>query len=99
MMLGGGLMMGIGLLMLLAVIGIPVLLVVALAGGTAGFLNRRSQPPVFYKQPVNMNANPVVQPDQSTGGSSRSCSHCGAALQADWSHCPQCGAPVSQTGE
>lgn len=22
------------------------------------------------------------------------CSHCGAGLQADWTHCPQCGAPV-----
>jgi predicted amidophosphoribosyltransferase len=30
---------------------------------------------------------------QSTANS-RSCSHCGAALQAGWSHCPQCGAPV-----
>lgn len=25
---------------------------------------------------------------------SAACSHCGAALQPGWSHCPQCGAAV-----
>jgi len=24
----------------------------------------------------------------------RVCSHCGAGLQEDWTHCPQCGAPI-----
>ena len=24
----------------------------------------------------------------------RYCSHCGAGLQSDWSHCPKCGAPI-----
>ncbi len=95
MMLGGGLMMGIGLLMLLAIIGIPVLIVAALAGGSAGFLHPRNETPVMNQQPVSLNVNPIVQPDRSTSGSSRSCSHCGAALQAGWSHCPQCGAPIS----
>lgn len=25
----------------------------------------------------------------------RVCSHCGAGIQTDWTHCPKCGAPVN----
>jgi hypothetical protein len=38
MIFGGGLMMGIGLLFMLLIIVIPILLVVALLGGTFGFM-------------------------------------------------------------
>jgi predicted amidophosphoribosyltransferase len=37
---------------------------------------------------------PVPAPVVERTATARTCSHCGAALQTDWSNCPQCGAPV-----
>ncbi len=95
MMLGGGLMMGIGWLMMLTIIGIPALLIVALAGGTAGYLQRRNETVVGNQQPVTSMPSISAQHDQSAAASTQFCSHCGAGLQPDWTHCPQCGAPIS----
>ncbi len=95
MMFGGGLMMVIGLLFLLLLIGIPVLLVIALAGGTAGFLQKRSREAHVATKPMFATSNPMVQSTTTGGTPARYCSHCGAGLQADWTHCPQCGAPIS----
>lgn len=49
----------------------------------------------------NSSGNPfsVSQPPEKreqipSPSTKRFCSHCGAGLQAGWSHCSQCGAPV-----
>ena len=72
MMLGGGMMLGIGLLMMFIVLGLPILLVVGMMAVLMGLWNRRPGP-----------ASPACF-----------CAHCGQSLQADWTHCPKCGAPV-----
>lgn len=95
MMLGGGLMMGIGLLFLVLLIGIPILLVIALMGGTGGFLQKQNRPIDVVQKPVYTTYSPVVQPGQAVVTSARFCAHCGAGLHVDWTHCPQCGAPIS----
>jgi len=95
MMLGGGLMLGMGLLIMLLVIGIPILLVIALLGGTAGFLQKQNRPADVVQKPVYATSIPVVQPGQAGVTSARYCAHCGAGLHADWTHCPNCGAPIS----
>ena len=95
MMFGGGLMIGIGLLILLLVIGIPILLVIALLGGAAGFLQKQNHPADVVQKQLYATSSPVVQPGQAVVTPARYCAHCGAGLQADWTHCPQCGAPIS----
>ncbi len=95
MMLGGGLMMALGALFLLLIIVIPVGLVIVLVGGSAGFLIRRNEPQVVNQQPINTASNPIVRSDQASVAFPRYCAHCGAGLQDGWTHCPQCGAPIS----
>jgi predicted amidophosphoribosyltransferase len=36
----------------------------------------------------------VSAPSSATTSTAPTCSHCGAALQVAWSHCPQCGVQV-----
>jgi len=95
MMFGGGMMLGIGLLVMLLVVGIPVLLLVVFLGGTAGFLQKQNQPVEVVQKPVYAAPRPAIQPAQAAVTAARYCAHCGAGLQADWTHCPQCGAPIS----
>lgn len=95
MMLGGGMMFGIGLLMMLLFIGIPVLFVIVLLGGTAGFLQKQNRPADAAQKPFYAASNPVAQPGQPVVAPTRACAHCGAGLQSGWTHCPHCGAPVS----
>lgn len=94
MMLGGGLMMGLGLLFLVLLIGIPILLAVVLLGGGASAFQKQNHPGFSVQNPVNVPPSQVVQPDQPAAIPARYCAHCGAGLQADWTHCPQCGAPI-----
>jgi len=79
MMVGSTFMLGFGLLAMLLVIGLPVALIAVLVWA----LTRHGNSPLPASVPVNQNT-----------ASTRACSHCGKALQADWSHCPQCGAQV-----
>jgi hypothetical protein len=95
MMLGGGLMMGLGLLFMLLVIGAPILLVIALLVGGLGILQNQNRPVDVMQRPFVVTSGPVNQPSQVEVTSSRYCTHCGAGLQTDWTHCPQCGAPIS----
>jgi len=95
MMLGGGLMFGMGLLIMMLVIGIPIVFVIALLGGAAGFLQKQNRPADVVQKPVYATSIPVVQPGQAGVTSARYCAHCGAGLHADWTHCPNCGAPIS----
>jgi predicted lipid-binding transport protein (Tim44 family) len=95
MMLGGGWMLGMGFLIMLLVIGIPILLLIALLGGTAGSLQKQYHSADVVQKPVYAVSNPVVQSGKSEIAQARYCAHCGAGLQADWTQCPQCGAPIS----
>lgn len=79
MMAGGFFMMVFGLIGLLLVIGIAVALVAVVIWA----FTRRGKTAPLATAPIF----------QSAAGT-RPCSHCGAALQSDWSHCPQCGAKV-----
>lgn len=74
-------MMGFGFLLMLAVIAVPMLLL-------AGLLILMVKPGV-----VPGNAPPAATPGNSASAAAV-CSHCGAKLQPEWLHCPQCGAPA-----
>jgi uncharacterized paraquat-inducible protein A len=79
-------MMIFGFLFLLLVVAV---LVVGVIAGLA-WLNRTNR----QGNPFNAN-QPSEKRVQTTGpDAKRFCSHCGAGLQDDWTHCPQCGAPV-----
>jgi hypothetical protein len=79
MMFGSVFMLGFGLIAMLLVIGLPVALIVVLIWA----LTRQGNSFVPSSVPNLHNVAPT-----------RTCSHCRTALQADWSHCPQCGAQV-----
>lgn len=85
-------MFGFGLLALLLLVGLPVLLLVLLFGGT-GFL-RTTNHPTYSQQTNQPGFVPVTQTSKPVEEPSRNCTHCGVALQSNWSHCPHCGAPV-----
>jgi hypothetical protein len=80
-------MLGIGLLMMLLVFGLPILLIVGVVAGLVAF-SKRSAAPTF-SPPVQ--ATPM---STLTASPARYCSHCGQGLQVEWTHCPGCGAPV-----
>ena len=86
MMMGSGFMLIFGLLIMLLVIGLPILLVVAVVAGVWGLVGRRGTPASLSQA----FSGPALQ--ATTSG--RYCSHCGQGLQADWTHCPKCGAPI-----
>ncbi len=79
MMFGSSFMFGFGLLAMLLVIGLPIALIVLLVRVLTRGGN--SSAPTLFSVPQK------TAPGQF-------CSHCGTALQAGWSHCPQCGAQV-----
>jgi len=86
MMFGGGMMLGLGLLTMLIIIGLPILLVIGVIAGVWGLPGRRTGP--TFWPPMSAASRPNAPP-------ARYCSHCGQGLQAEWTHCPQCGAPVT----
>jgi hypothetical protein len=79
-----------GMLMMLLVIVLPILLIVLLLGGAALF----SQNWAHNTSPNPIQAQ-IYQPGVNTSlSTTHYCSHCGEGLQASWTHCPQCGAPI-----
>ena len=86
-------MFGFGWLMMFVVIGLPILLVVLLVAVAAGFL-----PNMAHNRSVLQNQSsdfrPAVNSHLSVTTATRYCSHCGTGLQSEWTHCPQCGAPI-----
>ena len=79
-------MMGFGFLSMLLVIVLPIVGIVVLV---VWLVNSNRQGNLFSQNP------PSEKREQAEGqGMKRFCSHCGAGLQDDWTHCPQCGAPV-----
>ena len=85
-MFGGGMMLGIGLLMMLIFLGVPILLVVAVIVGLMGLWGRRAG---------SVSVPPMPMAAASTTPPAHYCAHCGQGLHADWTHCPKCGAPVT----
>jgi len=86
-MMGGGMMLGIGSVMMLLVFGLPILLIVAVVGGLGMLLCR----PAALTFSPSTQAAPMSTPATMPA---RYCLHCGQGLQAEWTHCPKCGAPV-----
>lgn len=86
-------MMMFGGLMMLVVIGLPIFLVVLLVIAAAGLL-----PTLAHSEPTFQNQSKAYQPIMNShlpvGSAIRYCSHCGTGLQSEWTHCPQCGAPI-----
>ena len=69
---------------------VVVVLCVGVIAGLAWFNKANRQ-----GNPFNIN-QPSEKREQITGSDAkRFCSHCGTDLQEGWTHCPQCGAPVS----
>ena len=88
-------MLGIGFLMMLLVFGLSVFLILVLIGGAGIFLQKRNQPERTVRN-SQLVYPAVTQLAQPASAPARYCSHCGAGLQADWTHCPQCGAPIGE---
>jgi len=88
-------MFGMGFLVMLLVIGLPLLLVVVLASGLIGFLQNQNRQADVGQTPRSVAFRPVVQPGAAIATPTRYCAHCGAGLQVDWAHCAQCGAPIT----
>jgi hypothetical protein len=84
---------GLGWLAMVLMIGLPILGVVLLLLAAAGFFQNRSLNvvPIKNQEPLNRTLDNTSIGAPVTG---RYCAHCGAGLQADWTHCPQCGAAV-----
>ena len=79
-------MMMFGFVLLLLV---GFILVVGVIAGLA-WLNRADR----QGKPLGV-STPSENREQITAkDGKRFCSHCGAGLQPDWPHCPQCGAPT-----
>ena len=79
-------MMGFGFLSMLLVIVLPIVGIIALV---VWLVNTNK-----LENPFSVNP-PSEKREQAEGQrTKRTCSHCGAGLQDDWTHCPQCGAPV-----
>jgi uncharacterized paraquat-inducible protein A len=83
-------MFGIGLLELLFIC-LPILVILGLVGLGIYVYDRNRR---LAQQNQSQLYQPGVAPSPAAPRADRYCSHCGAALQADWSHCPQCGAPI-----
>ncbi len=77
-MMAGG-MFGFGLIAMLLGFGLLMALFAVLVWAPA----RNGNP-----------SQPAVAGASAGGSSQKACSHCGAAIHPDWSHCPQCGTPV-----
>ena len=79
-------MMGFGFLLMLLFILIPLVGIVVLA---IWLYNANRQGTSFSQSP------PAEKREQANRSQmKRVCAHCGAGLQEEWAHCPQCGAPT-----
>jgi len=66
-----------------------VILVVGVIAGLAWLDKNNRQWNLFSVNQPSDKREQVADPEVR-----RFCSHCGTGLQAGWTHCPQCGAPV-----
>ena len=65
------------------------ILIVGVIAGLA-WLNKNN----VQGNPVSVNQSSEKREQVPSPDAKRFCSHCGAGLQENWTHCPQCGAPV-----
>jgi hypothetical protein len=86
-------MVGFGWLLMLLMIGLPILGVVLLLLAAAGFFQNQSLNVVPIKNQAQDNRS-LNSANTFVSATGHYCAHCGAGLQSDWTHCPQCGAPV-----
>ncbi len=84
---------GFGWILMVLMIGLPILGVVILLLAAAGFFQNRSLNAVPIREQSRENRN-LPSPTIKSPVTGRYCAHCGTELQADWTHCPQCGAAV-----
>ena len=86
-------MIGLVILVILALAGLVVLAVAMLLRG--GNSARESQKVNEWDSQNLPPTNASTEyPAPSASVPVRYCAHCGAGLQIDFTHCPQCGAPV-----
>jgi hypothetical protein len=82
-------MIGIGfiimLVMLLAVVGLPLLIIALVAGGGLATFSRRLTDDRSASGPLTPAA---------PSPSNRRCPTCGRGVQAEWNVCPSCGAKL-----
>jgi preprotein translocase subunit SecG len=77
-------MMGFGFFLMLVVLAVPILLVLGVV--------------ILMLRPILNRAGAsggIGSSPSASAGPQNVCSRCGARLQADWLHCPQCGAPAN----
>ena len=86
-------MFGFGWIMMFLVIGLPIFLVVLLVAAAAGFIPNLAGSGSPMQSPSTVN-QPSVSTSIQAATAARYCSHCGTGLLSDWTHCPQCGAPI-----
>ena len=79
-------MMGFGFLIMLFLILIPLVGIVVLA---IVLYNANRQ-----GTPFSLGSSREKREQAGIPETERVCSHCGAGLQEEWTHCPQCGAPA-----
>lgn len=87
-------MMGAGLLFMLliglVVIGVPLLIIVLIAGGGLAALlkslSSNARPPA---------ATAPASPADATPAPTRKCSTCGREVRPGWNVCPSCGAALT----
>lgn len=79
-------MMGFGFLSMLLVIALPIVGIIALI---IWLSNANRQGNLF-----GLNSPSERREQTPSSGTKGFCSHCGAGLQSDWTHCSQCGASV-----
>jgi uncharacterized iron-regulated membrane protein len=81
---------GLGGLIILLIIGFLVLVILGIVV-VGVYIYNRNKSSTTHSQGYQV----VATPNPAVPKSDRYCVHCGAGLQAGWSHCPQCGAPIS----
>jgi hypothetical protein len=82
--------LGFGWLMTVLMIGLPILAVTLILMAAAGFFQNR----LWNVAPIQEQPQADRKMNGSSSAAARYCAHCGAGLQAEWTHCPQCGTPV-----
>ena len=83
---------GWGWFLMVLMIGLPLLGVIFAILAAAGYFQNREN-----NSPMMQNHAPVYEsPNNTPAQFARYCSNCGAGLQPEWAHCPQCGAAVQR---
>jgi hypothetical protein len=77
----------------LLLVALPILLAVIFLG-RSDILQRYLVAKPSEKVSQQKEYQSIEKSDPTSATTPRYCSHCGGSLQPDWTHCPQCGAPI-----